>query len=191
MPGVVRTRVGYAGGSTEDPTYRSLADHTETIQIDFDPSRISYGELLNIFWKSHDPGHKTWSPQYKAVIFFHNEDQKRLAFESRKRAADREKGPVYTEILPHTGFFLAEDYHQKYRLQQEQEILGEYYAIYPSFPDFLNSTAVARVNGYLGGYGTPEDLKREIDGYGLSGSGKERLKEILAAARTAFRNCPL
>lgn len=188
---MVRTRVGYAGGSTENPTYRSLGDHTETIQVDFDTSHISYSEILDIFWKSHDPGHKTWSPQYKAVIFYHNDDQKQLAFGSRKREADRTNAPVYTEILPYSGFFLAEDYHQKYRLQQEQDILSEYDAIYPSFPDFLNSTAVARVNGYLGGYGTPEDLMREINGYGLAESGRKKLKEILTATRAAFRSCSL
>jgi peptide-methionine (S)-S-oxide reductase len=187
---VVRTRVGYAGGTTNHPTYYHLGDHSETVELDFDPSRISYSQLLDIFWASHDPTARSWSQQYKAVIFFHNDEQKRLALESRDREAAR-KGKIYTEVLPHTGFTLAEDYHQKYRLQQETDLFGEFESIYPSMRDFVNSTVVARINGFLGGYGTPEDLTREIDSYGLSVSGKKRLIETLSSSRAAFRNCPL
>ncbi len=187
---MVRTRVGYAGGTTQTPTYHNLGDHTETIEIDFDPSRISYSRLLDVFWGSHDPTVRPWSRQYKAVIFFHNEVQQMLALDSRDREAAR-KGKIYTEILPYTGFTLAEDYHQKYRLQQEPDLLGEFESAYSSMRDFVNSTAVARINGFLGGYGTPDALKKEIDSYGLSASGRKRLIEALSSSREAFRNCPL
>ena len=83
MDGVVRTRVGYSGGQRKDPTYRSIGDHSETIQIDYDPARTSYKKLLFIFWQSHDPTHHAWSRQYMSAIFYQNEEQRKLALETR------------------------------------------------------------------------------------------------------------
>jgi len=188
---VVRTRVGYSGGTTQSPTYHSIGDHSETIQIDYDPEHISYRDLLDIFWKSHDPGNSSRSLQYRTVIFYHNEQQRRFALESLKKEQAKRKGLIYTEILPFTGFTLAEEYHQKFRLQQETDLVAEFDAIYPSKKDFISSTAVSRVNGFLGGYGSPEVLKRELDSYGLSASSEKRLLELLSASRTVFNSCPL
>ena len=83
----MRTRVGYAGGEKKNPTYHSLGDHTETIQIDYDPKQISYAKLLEVFWRSHDPLSRSCSRQHKAAVFYHNEEQKRLATETRDRLA--------------------------------------------------------------------------------------------------------
>jgi peptide-methionine (S)-S-oxide reductase len=163
------------GGSTANPTYHSLGDHTETVQIDFDPTRVSYEKLLTVFWKGHNPGSRSWSRQYKAIVFFHNEEQKRLALESRDRLAAEIKGKIYTEVLPFSGFYLAEAYHQKYQLQQDSGLMREFRAIYPDARDFVNSTAAARVNGYLGGYGTPDELRRDLTTLGLSEAGAEKL----------------
>lgn len=159
---MVRTRVGYAGGKKKDPTYHSLGDHTETIQIDYDPTQISYEELLDVFWNSHSPTSRSRSRQYMAAVFYHNAEQRKLAVESRDREAVKRKGKIYTEILSFTGFYLAESYHQKYWLRQERDLMKEFNAIYPNDEDFVNSTAAARLNGYLGGYGKLEDLKVEL-----------------------------
>jgi len=188
---VVRTRAGYSGGSTQSPTYHSIGDHSEAVQVDYDPSVISYADLLDIFWKSHDPGERSWSRQYRTAIFYHDGEQKRLALESRDREAAKRKGTIHTETLRFTGFTLAEDYHQKYRLRQYPEFSGEVKAFYPAMRDFVNSTAAARLNGFLGGYGSPELLKREIASYGLSAGAKKRLVELLSSARSAFKSCPL
>ena len=69
--------MGYAGGKKSNPTYHDLGDHTETLQIDFDPDVITYDELLEIFWASHNPGRKSWSRQYMAAVFYHNHKQKK------------------------------------------------------------------------------------------------------------------
>jgi peptide-methionine (S)-S-oxide reductase len=176
---VVRTRVGYAGGSTPDPTYRNIGDHSETIQIDYDPTQISYQELLEVFWDSHSPTTRSWSRQYMSIIFYHNKEQKRLAEESRDREAAKVEGKIFTEIVPFSEFYLAEDYHQKYRLRGVPELLREYETLYPNLEDFVDSTAVARVNGYLGGHSTLVDLEAEIDDLGLSPAGSKRLLEMV------------
>jgi methionine-S-sulfoxide reductase len=174
---VVRTRVGYSGGTKENPTYHDLGDHSESIQIDFDPTQISYQHLLEVFWKAHDPTSRSWSRQYRAALFFHNEEQKRLALESKDREAARINGKIRTELLPASEFYLAEDYHQKYYLRQDFVLGNEFRMMFPAEKDFLNSTAAARVNGYMGGYGTNAALKEDVDRLGLSEAGRKRLLE--------------
>lgn len=174
---MVRTRVGYAGGSKDDPTYYSLGNHSEAIQIEYDPRKISYKELLDTFWESHTPTYMS-SRQYASIIFYHDDDQKRLAQATKTHEENKQGGNIYTEILPYTQFYLAEGYHQKYRLRQVDELASEFSAIYPDLESFVNSTAVTRINGYLGGNGTLEQLECEIDQLGLSLEGREKLLKI-------------
>jgi peptide-methionine (S)-S-oxide reductase len=115
-----------------------------------------------------------------SIIFYHDEAQKRLALETRNREAANRNARIYTEIVPYTEFYLAEDYHQKYRLQHEQDLMGEFRRMFPHMEDFINSTAAARVNGYLAGYGTSQALEEEIDMLGLSEAGVRKLLEIVA-----------
>lgn len=123
--GVTDTAVGYLGGTVENPTYEEVctgrSGHAEVVQLEFDPAKISYRDLLEIFWSNHDPttmnrqGPDTGS-QYRSAIFFHTPEQKAIAEES-KRAADaggRFRDPVVTEITPASTFYRAEDYHQRY-----------------------------------------------------------------------------
>jgi hypothetical protein len=113
-----------------------------------------------------------------SAIFTHGDEQKHLAIRSSSREAARRPGRIYTEILPASRFYLAEGYHQKYMLRGRTELMKEYEAIYPSFQDFLASTAVTRVNGYVAGNGTCDSLRRELDGLGLSPAGRKRLEKI-------------
>ncbi len=120
-----------------------------------------------------------------SAILFHNEEQKRLALETRDRKATTVKGKIFTEIIPFVEFYLAEAYHQKYYLQQIPELMREFHAIYTNDQDFTNSTAAARVNGYVGGYGSPEALKTEINSLGLSPAGNKKLLESVRVLRSA------
>ncbi len=165
----------------EDPTYYKLGDHTETIQIDYDPTIISYQELLDIFWESHSPIGLPLSRQYMSIVFYHNDEQKRLAMESRDREEARMNSKIYTEIIPASEFYRAEGYHQKYMLQQVPDIMREFSAMYPDINDLTDSTAAARVNGYLGGYGTFAGLQDEISGFGLSTAANKKLLDIVNA----------
>lgn len=179
----MRTRVGYSGGTSTEPTYHNLDGHSETVEVDFDPQVLAYTDLLDAFWSSHDALHRSWSRQYASVIFVRSPEQERAAKESREMASRRLGKPVVTEIVPFTAFYLAEAYHQKYWLRQDHRLLAEYLAIYPGLERFIASTAVARVNGYLGGYGTSETLGEELSSYGLSGAGSQRLREIVQNLR--------
>ena len=172
---MIRTRVGYTGGITKNPTYGNLGDHTEAIQIEYDPTRISYQELLNVFWKSHDPTRRSWSRQYMAAVYVHNEEQRRLAMKTREREAIRRQDRIITEVVSASVFHPAEAYHQKYRLRRDIDLMEEFRAIYPNNDDFVASTAAARVNGYLGGHGTCEGLRSEIRSLGLSPTGQKKL----------------
>jgi len=178
LDGIVRTRVGYAGGTTPSPTYHNLGDHTETIQIDYDPTQISYEQLLDIYWYSHNSTVQTSSRQYMPIVFHHNSEQQRLAVETKQREEARLDRTVYTEIIPFSEFHLAEYYHQKYYLQGVPELVKELVAIYPNSGDFIDSTAAARINGYLGGYGTLEALEEQLSSFGLSPAGNEKMLEI-------------
>jgi len=181
IKGVIRTRVGYAGGTTRNPTYRDIGNHTETIQIDYDPTTISYTELLEIFWDSHRPTGPPWSRQYMSVIFFHSDEQRRLAIEARRHEEARVGATTYTEIVPCSGFYLAEDYHQKFRLNGVPDILHELQRIYPHNGDLIRSTVAARINGYVSGYGTAQRLQAELGSLGLSPAASQRLLDIVRA----------
>jgi peptide-methionine (S)-S-oxide reductase len=190
--------VGYTGGATKNPTYHNLGDHAESVQIEYDPSRITYSQLLDVFWASHDPGSRPWRRQYMSAIFYHDEEQRRLAERSRDRESERIRRRVYTEIHPAAVFTPAEGYHQKYSLQGDSELAKELRAIYPVDTDFIASTAAARLNGYVAGYGSLRQLEEELGTLGLSDAAKRGLRETVRRyesrrenAMPAGSGCPL
>lgn len=125
IPGVLDTAVGYMGGTLKNPTYEDvctdLTRHAEVVQVEFDPSQITYEKLLNVFWESHDPTTLNRQgpdvgTQYRSVIFFHSPDQQKIAEHSKTMLAESGiyKTPVVTAIIPAQTFWRAEDYHQQY-----------------------------------------------------------------------------
>ena len=123
LDGVLSSTSGYAGGTAENPTYEQVCTgstgHAEVIQLEFDPARISYEKLLEIFWKAHDPttlnrqGHDRGS-QYRSIILYQNEAQKLAAEKSKKAAQTHHQDPIVTQIVPLVKFYRAEEYHQDY-----------------------------------------------------------------------------
>jgi peptide-methionine (S)-S-oxide reductase len=123
IEGVVRTSVGYTGGSTTDPTYEqvcsSTTGHAEAVEVWFDPTIVSYNELLRTFWSIHNPtthdrqGLDIGS-QYRSAVFFHDAEQERLAIASRDEQQGAWTKPIVTEITTASMFYDAEDYHQRY-----------------------------------------------------------------------------
>lgn len=107
-PGVVRTRVGYAGGTKVNPSYYNLGDHTETIDVDYDPNVTNFEKMLDMFWKNHDPTSRC-TRQYMSAIFYRDEEQKRLAEESMARENKNRNGKISTKVLPLGEFYVAEE----------------------------------------------------------------------------------
>ncbi len=125
LKGVVSTTVGYTGGHKENPTYKDVCSgetgHTEAIEIQFDPTQITYSELLDVFWKNIDPTTPNRQfadigSQYRTVIFYHDEKQKQIAELSKEEMGKTEihDKPIVTEIVLASFFYKAEDYHQEY-----------------------------------------------------------------------------
>lgn len=123
LPGVVSVTSGYAGGHTENPTYKQVCTgttgHAEVTQIVFDPAKTSFDKILEVFWQAHDPTTLNRQgadegTQYRSVIFFHGEKQKLQAEKSKLTAQAQFKSPIVTEISPLSKFYPAEDYHQGY-----------------------------------------------------------------------------
>ena len=179
MDGVIRTRVGYAGGTGDNPTYQDLGDHSEALQVDFDPGTITYTDLLAIFWKAHKPFSRSWSRQYRNALFFHDEGQRAAAEESRAVIAEKRGKRVRTALEPLGNFYRAEAYHQKYRLRSRPDFLRDLTRCYPAARALTDSTAAARLNGYLGGHGSWAQLQREVDGLGLRGETRSQLVALV------------
>uniref|UniRef100_A0AAR5PSU7 peptide-methionine (S)-S-oxide reductase n=1 Tax=Dendroctonus ponderosae TaxID=77166 RepID=A0AAR5PSU7_DENPD len=189
QPGVLRTRVGYAGGTTGNPVYKNIigseseggsshadsvpstsgsnprGDHTEVIEIDFDPNIISYRDLLKLFWDNHEYGLTTViKRQYMSLILYHEEEQKRIAELDIEVEAGKRNEKLITEIAPAGPFYPAEDYHQKYRLQKHKWIMEELNIS----PDQLQTSQIAaRLNGYLAGVGKLQDLEKDVKVLGI------------------------
>ncbi|HET6421997.1 MAG TPA: peptide-methionine (S)-S-oxide reductase MsrA [Geobacteraceae bacterium] len=125
LKGIEEVVSGYAGGNLPHPTYeqvcRGTTGHAEAVRITFDPAVISYSEILDVFWRTHDPttrnrqGHDSGT-QYRSVIFYHDDDQKACAERSKKEmdGSGLLPGPIVTEIVPFTNFYKAAEYHQDY-----------------------------------------------------------------------------
>jgi len=132
LEGVLKVESGFSGGSIKNPSYREVCNgttgHAEVCMITYDPSKISYDEMLAAFWKTHDPTQlnrqgNDIGTQYRSVIYYHNEKQKELADKYKKElnASGAWAGPIVTEISPFTVFYKADDYHQNYFNQNGNE----------------------------------------------------------------------
>lgn len=154
-----------------------MGDHTECFQLDYDPKSISYEDLLEQFWMSHDATSRPFKVQYASLILAGNEQQLEAAKESAQNFSAVMGRPVTTRIGMLDHFWLAEEYHQKYYLRNDRLLFNELHSIYPAEKAFVDSTAAARVNGFL--YGTPSCmlLDKELPRLGLSSEGQEHLKK--------------
>ncbi|CAL1278490.1 unnamed protein product [Larinioides sclopetarius] len=180
--GVQRTRVGYTGGTLHNPTYRNLGDHTEAIEIDYDPEILSYEDLLELFWKNHDPTvpHKR---QYRSAIFYRDEEQKALASESKKAKEKVFKNQILTAVEPFNKFYNAEDYHQKYYLQTHHTKLFNSLGIKPK--NLVDSTIAAKLNGYVVGENTMEAFHSDCELLGLSPEYTAYVEKMIAKGKQA------
>ncbi len=121
LRGVVHAEVGYTGGTSSNPSYHDMGDHTEAIQIEFNPHEISYEQLLDKFWKLHDPTAE-YESRFRSIIFYLDEAQRELAEASKEATQANYDEPIATEILPASKFYQAESYNQDYLARMRGEI---------------------------------------------------------------------
>ncbi|MFB6357390.1 MAG: peptide-methionine (S)-S-oxide reductase [bacterium] len=162
MPGVVRTRVGYAGGDKENPTYHELGDHTEALQLEYDTEEFPYIQLLNEIFSRHDPGENTAHRQYQNVIWYHDEAQQQTIEHYVDTRLDKfdSTGDMATRVEPLEQFWRAEQYHQKYYLQKQAKFMDAFNNY--SADEFTDSTLAGRLNGIIAGNPTSPELFEEV-----------------------------
>ncbi|MEW4371027.1 peptide-methionine (S)-S-oxide reductase MsrA [Paenibacillus kandeliae] len=162
LKGVVHTSTGYAGGTTEQPVYRQMGDHSETIRLEYNPDVLPLETLLTLFWEHHRPEvintYKD-SRQYRSILLYEHEDQRNII----QRLQAEHESRAYTEIQPCSTFYLAEERHQKYYLQRKPEVLAALDSLFTNREQALQSTLAARLNGWSREAITVADLLAELE----------------------------
>lgn len=168
--------MGYAGGVIASPTYRAIADHSEAVEIGYDPSRISHAELLDELFERHAPPvGRARSRQYRSAVFVRDPEERAQAEAALARAVRRVGHPIATSIEDAGPFWVAEAYHQKYRLRSSPKLWAALTAMHPELDDLLHSTVAARLNAWVAGYGSEADLARELGAMELPGEAHAEL----------------
>ena len=158
------------------------------MEVDFDPSQISFAKIVDLFWASHDPCGRLRGSQYMTAIWYHDEAQRDVINAARETIQQRLDGKVQTPVEALDVFYPAEDYHQKYRLQNSP-LKACFRAMYPQFEDFNNSTAAARLNGFLARHGSRKLFDAEHQSYGIQSEVLEqnvRIRDLSGAVAS----CP-
>lgn len=150
LDGVVRTAVGYAGGTKPDPSYRRLGDHTEVLRVEYDPSTISYRALLEVVFAEHSPRRQAHKRQYHNVVLLETDEQAETA-EAFLEASDWDAEQLETRIERLDSFHLAEPYHQKYNLKSNVSLLEAFEEAGYDEADIRRSPVAAKLNGYVSG----------------------------------------
>uniref|UniRef100_A0AC34RKC3 Peptide-methionine (S)-S-oxide reductase n=2 Tax=Panagrolaimus sp. JU765 TaxID=591449 RepID=A0AC34RKC3_9BILA len=173
IDGVVKTRVGYAGGTAPKPTYQNIQDYTEVIEATFDDQKISYQDLLDYFWTHHDPtDHR--KKQYRSAILYSDDEQKTLAEASfNKVKAAKPSIETYVQKLDH--FYVAEDYHQKYWLRCQPRIFN---ALNLTDEQVIDSPLAAKMNAFMAGYDNFDVLQQLKKEYNLDDGLVKAVEDI-------------
>ncbi|XP_027345543.1 peptide methionine sulfoxide reductase A5 isoform X1 [Abrus precatorius] len=166
IPGVIRTTVGYAGGSKSNPEYRSLGDHAESVQVEYDPQLISFRDLLDVFWSSHDPRQvygqgPDVGNQYRSIIFVNGTEESRMAAVGKEQEQTRSRSSIVTtQILQLGTFYPAEPEHQKFELKQNTFLLQ----LIGNLPEeeLERSSLATKLNGYVAEL-CPPNIQKHID----------------------------
>ncbi|MDD9269275.1 peptide-methionine (S)-S-oxide reductase MsrA [Paenibacillus sp. GCM10023248] len=181
LTGIIRTRVGFAGGTTDHPTYRHLGDHSEMVEMDFDSGIVSLETLLNVFWSNHNPlninDYK--GRQYRSLILFRDSTQNDVIQEVKRSIEEQGQGILDTEIAPFTVFYPAEDRHQKYYLKRYPAAVEKLRTILPTDEELTNATLAARLNGLAKGYTNLEKIINEIRTWQMSGKEQEEIIQLI------------
>lgn len=159
-----------------------MGDHSETLEIDFNPTIITFEDILRYFWQNHNPNRGEYrGRQYLSIVLYHDQKQKESIHKVKKELKFKEE--IQTEITPYTGFTLAEERHQKYYLKRYRNAIEQLNFLYPTAHSFMNSTLVARLNGFVKGFGTMAGLKEEINVWDINEDSRQKLLDVINRIR--------
>ncbi|WP_423190407.1 peptide-methionine (S)-S-oxide reductase MsrA [Alkalibacterium sp. f15] len=184
-PGVIHTRTGFTGGTTAEPTYRNIGDHTEAIQIDFDSSLLSYEDILQIYWDSHDAvkDRSFKGRQYLSLLIVHSTNQRETVELIKIEWEKRHGKTIGTEIQYDRPFYPAENRHQKYFLKRFPKAMESILPLFSDHQHFTDSTIAARLNGFVRENGRLNDIKDEISDWQLTDEEENVLQNMLQKIR--------
>ncbi|MGF7035171.1 peptide-methionine (S)-S-oxide reductase [Paenibacillus mucilaginosus] len=185
LPGVVRTRVGYAEGTTEAPVYRELGDHTETVEVVYDERRLPLETILDVFWNGHKPDNINdyKGRQYLSLLLYRDGGQLKAIEETLQRREAGGRGRPATEIGPFQAFYPAEDRHQKYYLKRYPDAVEKLSVLFPTHEDLVNGTLPARLNGVAKGYANRTQLLQEIRTWEIGVEEREAMLRLVESIR--------
>lgn len=174
--------MGYAGGVIPEPTRKNMLDHTETVQLEYDPKTIAYQQLVRHFFQSHNPNRKPYRDrEYISLILYHNERQKELAEKGKLQREEIVGSFLQTEISSYKDFTMAEDRQQKWHIKRNKKALEQLKQLFPKEECLMHSTIAARMNGLAKGFGSREVVKKEIENRNIDEKSKEELMTIINA----------
>lgn len=181
LAGITRTRVGFAGGTTDNPTSRQPGDHTETVEMDFDSGIVSLETILKVFWSRHNPVNINdyKGRQYRSLVLFRDPIQYNVIREVMNNIKEQGNGIPDTEVAPYTGFYPAEDRNQKYYLKRYQDALDKLRTLFPTDEELTNATLAARLNGLAKGYTNIEKIINEIRTWQISNEEQEEIIHLI------------
>ncbi|MBA2942602.1 peptide-methionine (S)-S-oxide reductase [Paenibacillus sp. CGMCC 1.16610] len=181
LAGITRTRVGFAGGTTENPTYRQLGDHSETVEMDFDSSIVSLEAILHVFWSNHNPVNINdyKGRQYRSLVLYRDPSQLDIIRKVMANSEEQGKGTPDTEVAPFKGFYPAEDRHQKYYLKRYPDAIDKLSTLFPTEEALTNATLAARLNGLAKGYTNRDRIINEIRTWLISGKEQEEIIRLI------------
>ncbi|WP_281887118.1 peptide-methionine (S)-S-oxide reductase [Paenibacillus sp. YYML68] len=185
LPGVVRTCTGYAGGTTAGPTYRSMGDHTEMVEVVYDEAQLTLERILDVFWSHHSPlninDYK--GRQYQSILLYRDSEQLER-IEAALEAIERREGTrPATDVMPLLSFTPAEERHQKYYLKRYPDAVGKLRSLYRDEAALTESTVAARLNGLAKGYTNLTAITDEIRGWVIDESERERLLQLVRSIK--------
>lgn len=178
IDGVLRTRVGYAGGNSTNPSYDNLGNHVEVFEVDYDPEILSYATMVELYFTTYDATARPFSQRVASVIYYRNKDEQVIAEQIKSSLEAASEEGIFTILRPIDTFYLAEEKHQLSYLKQEVSLYAELQVMFDEEDQLLLSILASKLNGFIAGYGHEEDFEHVLSKSSLSQASLDRLRTI-------------
>jgi peptide-methionine (S)-S-oxide reductase len=181
LPGITRTRTGFAGGTTDNPHTRHAGDHTEVVDIEFDPEIVSLETILNVFWSSHNPVNINNYRErlYQSLVLYRDPAQREVIQAVMKSREERGNGMPDTEVASYAGFYPSEARNQKFYLKRFPDAIAKLKTLFAADEELADSMLAARLNGLAKGYTNMEKIIEEIRTWPISAEEQEAIIRLL------------